>query len=455
MRDPLLEDEENRAHSNGLHDEHDEREDSEASDDDEAHGGACGRSTGYCAALLLGVTAFTGLTAMTMLLFRGSLFDGPAPSCRKGMAFMAVDENTFFAFAGTGRGGMQRGNAWVFDKPHTKWIEELDMDGGVEGGAPAPRWKAVGLSFNNSVLLMGGDPENKTAGYLNDLWVARPRSVSPGSNSAKVQWAWTSMDVPAASGLLRSGEDAPVGRRAHAGAVMEVDGVHYLYVHGGRAQSKLVGCLGDVWRVALGQEGAAWEREWAGDEDGHQPQARKGHSMVPVPGLTKKAPSLVVYGGRNDTAYFGDVWAFNVRKRRWTVLHDGSGQQDEAVPSPRDHHSVSVHLSQMVVFGGRYGEEHQVSYPLDDMWKFDVHLHVWRRIVFSDDVDTPAARFLHGAAQMDGSDNMYIFGGQLSTEVTLDTPEDKELRANDVWVFNFGETQWTRLFASTCLARGQ
>lgn len=99
---------------------------------------------------------------------------------------------------------------------------------------------------------------------------ARPRSVSPGSNSAKVQWAWTSMDVPAASGLLRSGEDAPVGRRAHAGAVMEVDGVHYLYVHGGRAQSKLVGCLGDVWRVALGQEGAAWEREWAGDEDGHQ-----------------------------------------------------------------------------------------------------------------------------------------------------------------------------------------
>lgn len=35
MRDPLLEDEENRAHSNGLHDEHDEREDSEASDDDE------------------------------------------------------------------------------------------------------------------------------------------------------------------------------------------------------------------------------------------------------------------------------------------------------------------------------------------------------------------------------------------------------------------------------------
>lgn len=91
----------------------------------------------------------------------------------------------------------------------------------------------------------------------------------------------------------------------------------------------------------------------------------------------------------------------------------------------------------------------------DDMWKFDVHLHVWRKIVFSDDVDTPAARFLHGAAQMDGSDNMYIFGGQLSTEVTLDTPEDKELRANDVWVFNFGETQWTRLFASTCLARGQ
>lgn len=49
------------------------------------------------------------------------------------------------------------------------------MDGGVEGGAPAPRWKAVGLSFNNSVLLMGGDPENKTAGYLNDLWVVRPK----------------------------------------------------------------------------------------------------------------------------------------------------------------------------------------------------------------------------------------------------------------------------------------
>ena len=93
---------------------------------------------------------------------------------------------------------------------------------------------------------------------------------------------------------------------------------------------------------------------------------RKGHSMVVMEGL-HKYPVLVVYAGRNDTNYFGDTWVFNPVKRSWKLMHDGQPRSPgKSTPSPRDHHSAATHLSQMVVFGGRYGKEHETSYPLGE-----------------------------------------------------------------------------------------
>lgn len=149
-------------------------------------------------------------------------------------------------------------------------------------------------------------------------------------------------------------------------------------------------------------------------------------------------------------------WVFNPVKRSWKLMHDGQPRSPgKSTPSPRDHHSAATHLSQMVVFGGRYGKEHETSYPLGDMWSFDVHLGKWSPYTFADTMYLPEARFLHGMTQSADESTMYLFGGQLSTDETLEDPNDKELRANDIWKYDFSERQWTNLFMSTCHAPGQ
>ena len=56
----------------------------------------------------------------------------------------------------------------------------------------------------------------------------------------------------------------------------------------------------------------------------------------------------LMYGGREDTRYFGDLWALDLDAERWDQLAPPPGP----APSPRDHHTAAHHTGRMFVFGG-------------------------------------------------------------------------------------------------------
>lgn len=58
-------------------------------------------------------------------------------------------------------------------------------------------------------------------------------------------------------------------------------------------------------------------------------------------------PSQLVYGGREDMDYYGDLWLLDIACGSWRQLTAAGG----AAPSGRDHHSAALFRGDMVVFG--------------------------------------------------------------------------------------------------------
>ncbi len=71
------------------------------------------------------------------------------------------------------------------------------------------------------------------------------------------------------------------------------------------------------------------------------PEQRPDASLHPAP------PPQLVYGGREDLDYYGDLWLLDIAGRSWRRLEVAAG----VAPSPRDHHSAAVFQGEMVVFG--------------------------------------------------------------------------------------------------------
>lgn len=70
-------------------------------------------------------------------------------------------------------------------------------------------------------------------------------------------------------------------------------------------------------------------------------------------------PSQLVYGGREDLHYYGDLWLLDVASRSWRRLDVAGG----AAPSGRDHHGAALFRGDMVVFGEPPGCDVAVACP--------------------------------------------------------------------------------------------
>jgi len=431
------------------------------------------RSTICGGLIVLAVALLMVGTAAVIMFWSGPA--GMAPTCRKGGVMAVLNNTNIFVWSGEGKGGIQDGTPWKFDVKERVWSKWLQADG---EGAPPSRWKAVADTIPGGGLVMfGGDTNMKTEpfkGYLNDLWIERPLQKHPAANSA-YKWDLINVTVddlplpskgpdlnalPTDTPLQKHAQASngltlgPQQRRAHAGATLTTrSGEQYFYIYGGRTADS--GILTDVWRVRLDTESPHWELEWSGEEDAPQPLPRKGHSMVMANTAQKPHhPVLIVYGGRNDTTYHGDVWAFDPLQKEWTLLHDGSspqGSSDEA-PIPRDHHVAVVRDAEMVVHAGRSGSDHDESVPLADLWVFNVHLAKWTQIKLDANDPAPTSRFLHMGALSQDRTRMYVFGGQHTTDATMDADPttEKAVRYNDVWALNLVTRRWDSLFETRC-----
>jgi hypothetical protein len=97
--------------------------------------------------------------------------------------------------------------------------------------------------------------------------------------------------------------------------------------------------------------------------------------------------------------------------------------------TPREDHTWTLDSDGRVayMFGGRTAD----NTALDDLWAYDLDAGEWRPVETPG--RTPAARFGHNAAWVDGM-GLVIFGGQAGSAFF-----------DDLWAFNPGSERWRRL----------
>ena len=161
---------------------------------------------------------------------------------------------------------------WIGSPPGGQWVQLFPSS------SPSPR-SNESLTYDaadNEIVLFGGQ---NSGGYLGDTWVY------------------------SASGLWKEIFTSPAPP-ARAGAAMVYDSEdRYVVLFGGRNAG---GALNDTWTFAGGV--------WTELAPPTAPPARYGASIVDCPYLSTAAtgqPELVLLvGGTNGSAFFGDSWAF-------------------------------------------------------------------------------------------------------------------------------------------------
>eukprot|EP00887_Chlorella_sp_A99_P006293 scaffold3.g6293.t1 len=371
--------------------------------------------------VIVAVTLLLGLLAAS-LAYRMVDDNGWPPACRKSAAVALVSQHLIVIYQDLHSFSLTE-RRWKKLHPQAPKGHHRGVPEGAPG-QPAARWKAgvVQMSEPQGMLVMAGDAVyNGTEYYAKDTWMLRlPR----------LEWQRANCST-----------DAPAPRRAHSlASVTAADGSSRVVVYGGRLHSG--GLLSDVWLGSLSGTWPAisWRRLFNPSKavPGSFPLPRKGHTgLVADVGGSHK---LLVYGGRNNSHYFGDVWAFDLSKLVWEDL---TPAPPAPTPWPRDHHGAAFSGGRLFVLGGRSGADHATAQPLRDVWSFDVAGRAWRQEL--ERGLQPLPRFLFSSIQYRAlnaaDDRVLIFGGE--TGATC--------KANDVWVYSMapgtgtGTGLWTEL----------
>lgn len=231
-----------------------------------------------------------------------------------------------------------------------------------------------------AVLLVGGA-----------LLVAPPRAVPPGipatvspSVSAGVNSSWT--NVTAGVGI------APEGRSLTQAAYSPARGAVILF--GGYNGAGGNFALGDTWQFA----GQRWtELSAAGG-----PSPRWGGAMVYDPATR----SLILFGGRNVTAFFNDTWSYNATG--WHRL------STPVAPTPRYDFGFVYDpaLGAIVLYGGARGNVPAGTFSdfvfFNDTWTFANG--IWTNITSSAG-PAPVGRLVRGQMAYDAADGYIVLVG--------------------------------------------
>lgn len=184
-----------------------------------------------------------------------------------------------------------------------------------------------------------------------------------------------------------------------------------LYLFGGRNGSDN---YADLWM--FDPSANAWTELPAPDPPG----GRFGHNAVFVPDHAE----MLVFGGQAGSSFFADTWAYST---------DSGGWQDRTpaiMPAPR--YGAASAYDPAVGFIVSHGFTNQGRF--NDMWAFDPAQAEWADISAAG--DRPLARCLVRAAWDPGTQRLFLFGGQSNPEPFLD----------DLWVYNGGA--WEELAMS-------
>ena len=150
--------------------------------------------------------------------------------------------------------------------------------------------------------------------------------------------------------------------------------------------------------------------------DAAGPAAREDHTWTVDPGGT----TAYLFGGRDGSTIFADLWAYDLGTDAWTELDSGSPP-----PGRFGHEAAWVPDIGLVVFAGQAGATF-----FNDLWAYDPAEDTWTSLPSQGDV--PVARY--GSCSAVGRDGrLWISHGFTSDGV----------RFADTRAYDFGSGAWT------------
>ncbi|HEX2193632.1 MAG TPA: kelch repeat-containing protein [Candidatus Limnocylindria bacterium] len=190
------------------------------------------------------------------------------------------------------------------------------------------------------------------------------------------------------------------------------------YLFGGRTADGLA--LGDLWAFDLARD--RWSRLEAA---GSAPAARFGHNAVWAAGI-----GLVIFGGQAGTAFFNDLWAYDVDAGRWRRLPARG-----AVPVARYGSCAAVAPDGRLWISHGFTAENR---RFADTRAYDFATGTW-----SDETppgEVPVPRCLHGCWWTDDG-KFALYAGQTTGTLALD----------DLWFLTVGAGRSTHQWSAASL----
>lgn len=288
---------------------------------------------------------------------------------------------------------------------------------GVNTGAHADE---TAFPLDQRVVIFGG--KNSAGTYLSDFW-----GLDRTQSSV---WDWDSLATVA---------DVSYGRpSARAGHAAVFDSLRVMYIVGGLNGS---GSMKDLWALNLRANGGVPDTLKRVSLVGADTmQARSGHSVIFQKSGAEKR--LIVFGGVNGSTYFNDVWKLRISSQdtSWTKITPNG-----TPPAKRAGH-VAVYdyrskKPRMIVFGGRNG-----STAFRDLWSLSLAQSgtpTWKELTPADTTGL-AARF--DAAGIFDVENrrLVIVGG----DTTITSPGGEKSDVWKVSLDSTATFKWERDFGN-------
>jgi hypothetical protein len=262
------------------------------------------------------------------------------------------------------------------------------------------RRAALGLLLGGAALAAcGGDGE-----------APAPASGGPVATTAPTQPSQGGAAAPAGWRQLATAGARPPARKDHSLVLDPSSG--RLVLFGGRSGGSQ---RDDLWLYDLGSD------RWQEAGRGTRPAARFGHNAV----FDAARRRMLIFGGQAGSAFFNDLWAYDVGRDAWTKL-GGEG------PSPRygsggalDEEGGAFYVTHGFTDRGRF----------DDSWRFDLAGDAWRDV--SPAQGRPLARCLLRAAYDAATRSFLLFGGQSNSAPFH----------NDLWRLDVAAGAWEEVQA--------
>eukprot|EP01105_Mastigella_eilhardi_P014054 TRINITY_DN3197_c0_g1_i2.p1 TRINITY_DN3197_c0_g1~~TRINITY_DN3197_c0_g1_i2.p1 ORF type:complete len:1293 (-),score=420.04 TRINITY_DN3197_c0_g1_i2:43-3582(-) len=108
---------------------------------------------------------------------------------------------------------------------------------------------------------------------------------------------------------------------------------------------------------------------------------------------------IYLFGGRNQSQLFNDLWCFDTSNTKWSQVNVSSG-----IPPPTFDHACCLAGGNIIVWGGETSHG-----PSTDVYALDVQSRTWCNVTVSKRADIPAGRVGHTLTEV--NHKLYLLGG--------------------------------------------